>query len=270
VTSDPWPVTRNNTAQGRPGYWLLVTGHCLLVTGCAVTPLTNKIDVSEDPFVIGVGEGADSLTDLFAAPAGGGAFVRLTFNRAEERGPRLAPDGLSVAYLRHARGSPEWSVVVLDLVNNAEHSAVVPREAGEPVGLGWSASGDRLVVQAAGFLATRAPGPIRLEPADSTAADSIVHERLGPEGEGLIRRCGSDFCVVVGDSVTPLGPGRSGVIRWGADSMGYFVEGSFEVRPLGGGYARRPAWKDLPSGLRDLTYHGGAQVTTRTGVSGRR
>jgi hypothetical protein len=247
-----------------------LTSHLLLLTACAVTPLTNKIDVGEDPFVIGVGEGPDSLTDLFAAPAGGGAFVRLTFNRAEERGPRLAPDGLSVAYLRHARGSPEWSVVVLDLVNNAEHSAVLPREAGEPVALGWSASGDRLAVQARGYLATRAPGPIRLEPADSAAADSIVQQRLGPAGEGLIRPCGSNFCVVVGDSVTPLEPGLRGVMRWGPDSMGYFVAGSFEVRPLGRGYARRPAWKNLPSGLSDLSYHGGVQVTTRTGVSGRR
>jgi len=251
------------------GHRLLVTGYWLLVTGCAVTPLTNKINVGEDPFVIGVGEGADSLTDLFAAPAGGGEFVRLTFNRAEERGPRLSPDGLSVAYLRHARGSPDWTVVLLDLVGNAEHSAKLPREAGEPVALGWTASGDRVVVQARGYYVTRAIGPILLRPSDSASSDSVVHERLGPEREGMIRPCGGDLCVAVGDSVTSLGPGNTGAIRWGTDSVGYFSGGNFEVRPLGGGHPRRPSWKALPSRLRDLTYHGG-QVTTRTGVSGRR
>jgi len=219
--------------------------------------------------VIGVGEGADSLTDLFAAPAGGGEFARLTFNRAEERGPRLSPDGLSVAYLRHARGSPDWSLVLLDLVGNAEHSAELPREAGEPVALGWSPNGDRVVVQAHGYFVTPARGPILLQRADSAVADSSVPERLGPEREGAIRPCGSELCVAVGDSLTSLGPGNTGAIRWGADSVGYFTGGSFEVRPLGGGHPRRPAWKGLPSRLRELTYHSG-QVTTRTGVSGRR
>jgi len=253
------------------GYRLLVTGYWLLVTGCAVTPLTNKIDVGEDPFVIGVGEGPDSLTDLFAAPAGGGAFVRLTFNRAEERGPRLSPDGLIVAYLRHSKAGSDWSLVLLDLVRNTEHSTRVPSDAGEPVGLGWSPAGDRIAVQAGRYLTTRAPGPIVLEPIDSIAGDSLVRERLGAEREGMIRACaaGGGLCVVVGDAVTPLGPERTGAIRWGGDSLGYFTGGNFEVRPLTGGYARRPTWTGLPTHLRELTYHGG-QVTTRSGVSGRR
>ena len=253
------------------GYRLLVTGYWLLVTSCVVTPLTNKIDVGEDPFVIGVGEGPDSLTDLFAAPAGGGAFVRLTFNRAEERGPRLSPDGLMVAYLRHSKAGSDWSLVLLDLVRNTERSAPIPSDAGEPVRLGWSAEGDRIAVQAGRYLTTRAPGPIVLEPLDSIAGDSLVRERLGAEREGMIRVCdaGGGLCVVVGDAVTPLGPERTGAIRWGADSLGYFTGANFEVRPLTGGYARRPTWTGLPSHLRELTYHGG-QVTTRTGVSGRR
>src|SRR5262245_22691242 len=254
------------------GNWLRVTGHVvLLLAACAVTPLTNKIDVGEDPFVIGVGEGPDSLTDLFAAPAGGGAFARLTFNRAEEQGPKLSPDGLMVAYLRHSKGGSDWSLVLLDLIRNGEQSAPIPKDAGEPVGLGWSPAGDRIVVQAGRYLTTRAPGPIVLEPIDSIPGDSVVGERLGGDRRGVIRACanGGGLCVVVGDAVTPLGAERSGVIRWGADSLGYFEGKTFEVRPLAGGYARKPAWTGLPSRLRELTYHEG-QVTTRTGVSGRR
>lgn len=242
-----------------------------LLAACVVTPLTNKINVGEDPFVIGVGEGPDSLTDLFAVPAGGGAFVRLTFNRAEEQSPKLSPDGLVVAYLRHSKGGTDWSLVLLDLVRNTEHSAAIPATAGVPVGLGWSPAGDRLVVQAGRYLTTRAPGPILLEPIDSVPGDSLVRERLGPDRQGVIRACpgGRGLCVVVGDAVTPLGAERTGVIRWGADSLGYFEGETFEVRPLAAGYARKPAWTGLPSHLRELTYHEG-QVTTRTGVSGRR
>jgi len=242
-----------------------------LATACSVTPLTNKINVGEDPFVIGVGEGPDSLTDLFAAPAGGGAFVRLTFNRAEEQSPKLSPDGLAVAYLRHSKGGTDWSLVLLDLVRNTEHSAPIPEAAGKPVGLGWSPAGDRLVVQTAHYLATRVPGPIVLEPIDSIPGDSLLRERLGADRQGMIRGCanGGGQCVVVGDAVTPLGAERTGVIRWGDDSLGYFEGEVFEVRPLAAGHARKPAWTGLPAHLRELTYHEG-QVTTRTGVSGRR
>ena len=58
--------------------WVRLTSHVSLLTGltaCAVTPLSNRIRVGEEPFVIGVGEGSDAMTDLFAAPAGGGAFA---------------------------------------------------------------------------------------------------------------------------------------------------------------------------------------------------
>jgi hypothetical protein len=244
------------------------------LTSCAVTPLTNKIAVGEEAFVIAVAKGSDSMTDLFAAPAGGGDFVRLTFNRAEERGPRLAPEGTRVAYLRRPRDGGPWTLVILDLLSNAEQSAALPVEAGMPEQLGWDA--DRSVVLRAtgGYFRTAVPpAPLRLAlvtPDAAARADSATRELLGPVGEGLVRPCATGLCVVVGDSITPLGAGVSGAVRWGADSVGYFSSGTFEVRPLGGGYPRRPGWKARPSGLRELSYHPGAQVTTRTGVSGRR
>jgi len=241
---------------------------------CNITPLTNKIAVGEDPFVIGVGEGQDSVTDLFAAPAAGGNFVRLTFNRAEERRPRLGPDGTRVAYLRRPRESPLWSLVILDLRSNAERSVPLPAAAGEPLELGWGEEGTTIVVHANSYLRTVAPpAALHLEPVKPeslAAAQSATRERLGPGDEGFVRPCGAELCAVVGDSVTPLGPGLTGAVRWGTDSVGYWSAGSFEVRPLRGGRPRRPAWKALPARLRQLSYHGGAQETTRTGVSGRR
>jgi hypothetical protein len=249
----------------------LVSAGLVLSAGCGVTPLTNKIDVGDDPFVIAVGEGPDSLTDLFAAPAGGGRFVRLTFNRAEERAPRLAPDGKHVAYLR---GAESWALVMLDLTTNGERTAPVPAEAGEPMRLGWSADGGRVTLRAASGYFSTGVAELRLMPVAPAAraeADSVTRERLGPFSDGLVGQCGeaAGLCVTVRDSVTPLGSAVTGAIRWGDDSVGYFRAGAFEVRPLGGGRTRKPIWDGAPARLRELTYHPG-QVTTRTGVSGRR
>lgn len=233
-----------------------------LVTAC-VSPLTNKIAVGEEPFVIGVGEGPDSATDLFAAPAGGGNFVRLTFNRAEERAPRLSPDGVRVAFLRRAPGSSRWTLVILDLRGHGEHSAPLPADAGEPERVGWSADGQRVAVRAQGYYETAAPpGKVTLtrSAADPVRADSLTAELLGEPPRGRVERCpDGTSCIRSGSGeLSPLGPAVSGVIRWGGDSVGYFSNGSFEVRPLGGGRIRQPAWKALPSRLRELSYHPGA------------
>jgi hypothetical protein len=248
---------------GRTGHGLLVTGHWLLLTACNVTPLSNKIAIGDEPFVIAVGEGQDSLTDLFAAPAGGGTFARLTFNRAEERMPRLAPDGRSVAYLRRTANQVSWTLVVLDLLSDSERSSALPLGAGGPEGIGWSKDGRSVLLRAHGYYTmAREPRGAALVPVDTAhwaQADSATRELLGPGEQGVVRPCGAELCVVVGDSVTPLGPGVTGAMRWGPDSVGYFAEGWFEVRSLSGGYPRRPAWKAAPSRLRFITYNAGVR-----------
>ena len=236
----------------------------ILLAACNVTPLTNKIDVGNDPFVIGVGEGADSLTDLWAAPAGAGSFARLTFNRAEERAPRLAPEGRRVAYLRRTRGDPRWFLVFLDLASNAERALALPGDAGEPERPGWSADGARVVLRIGGaYYATAtppAPGNlVRLGPEEHAAADSLTRERLGPAHEGLVESCEATLCVRVAGLVTSLGPAVRGAVRWGPDSVGYFRGDGFAVRPLGGGRARLLDWKAAPAGLRELTHHPGVR-----------
>ncbi len=258
------------------GFWLVVTGHWVLLTGCGVTPLTNRIQVGEEAFVIAVGEGPDGQTDLFAAPAGGGAFTRLTFNRPEERFPRISPDGKAVAFLRAARGDhgPPWSLVVLNLNTNAERSTPLPKEAGEPERLGWSRDGTRVVVSAQGYFVLAAPpgaaGLVRF-PADSLAlADSLSRQLLGDPPQGIVREClNGALCILAGTGeTTVLDTAARDAVRWGADSVGYFLPGGFEVRPLAGGHSRRPAWAGAPSRLRQLTHHPGSQVTTSSGVSG--
>jgi hypothetical protein len=236
-----------------------------LLASCAVSPLTNKINAGEEAFVIGVGEGADSLTDLYAAPAGGGRFIRLTFNRPEERFPKLSPDGSTVAFLRTAgsqKGSP-WSLVVFNLWNSSESSAPLPADAGQPERLGWSPDGRQIVVRAGGLFVT--PGPpdplalTAIPPGSAVQADSFSRERLGDPPRGLIRECADrGLCVFVeGGGMTPLDTEATGAVRWGSDSLGYFLPGGFEVRPLSGGRPRRPVWSGAPDRFRQLTHHPG-------------
>lgn len=236
---------------------LFLTGSC-----ASVTPLTNKIRVGEEPFVIGVGEGPDGQTDLYAAPARGGSFVRLTFTRSEERFPKLSPAGTSVAFLRRsALGEGPWSLVLLDLLNNREMTSPLPRAGGEPVALGWSPDGGALVVRGAGYLMTPAPPRVlwlRGVPLDSIGwADSATAELLGEPVAARIAPCPEGFCAIAAERDTTRLEGVSGPIRWGKDSVGYFIESRWEIRPLAGGRTRRPEWSLAPSHLRELTYHSG-------------
>lgn len=245
-----------------------LTSYLSLLTACAITPLTNRIDVGNDPFVIGVGEGPDGNTDLFAALAGGGAFVRLTFTAAEERAPRLAPEGTRVGFLRRqAEGdATRWIVVALDLKSSVERTAPLPEFAAEPERLGWSADGTKLLLKAGGLFEMD-PGsgavPLRRIPVDALSpADPGTAEVLGAPPMGMVVECpGGGVCIAARTGeITPLGSGVRQAVRWGADSVGYFVaDGSFEVRPLAGGRSRRPDWTGMPRALRSITHHPGVR-----------
>ncbi len=226
--------------------------------------------------MIAVGEGSDGQTDLYAAPAGGGTFTRLTYNRPEERWPKISPDGGMVAFLRPAGGvrGPPWSLVILNLLTNGERVTPLPSDAGEPERLGWSGDGQRVIVSAQGyFLSAAAPAAAAFSrfPAESLAmADSLSRERLGDPPRGILRECvNGGLCILAATGeLTRLDSAARDAVRWGPDSVGYFLPGGFEVRPLAGGHSRQPTWVGAPAGLRQLTHHPGAQVTTSSGVSG--
>jgi hypothetical protein len=232
--------------------------------------------VGEEPFVIAVGEGPDGRTDLFAAPAGGGVFTRLTFTRPEERFPHISPGGTAVAYLRSGEGtgSARWSLVIQNLLTNAEAIVPLPAAAGDPQRLGWDRGGKRVVLRAQGFFVTGAP-PERAElvpfPRDSLAlADSLTTEQLGDPPQAMVEQCadGRECIRARSGEVSELDLNATGAVRWGGDSVGYFLPEGFEVRPLRGGHPRRPVWTGTPERLRQLSYHAGPQVTTSRGVSG--
>jgi len=234
-----------------------------VVQGCAVTPLTNKIGPGEDAFVIVVGEGGDGSTDLFAAPATGGAFHQLTFNRLVESLPTLAPNGKSVALIRRrdSLDSGPTELVVLDLMTMAEASAALPPGT-RPERIGWSRDGGAIYVGGSAAYATPSPPRrIALErvPADSAAlADSLTRPLLGDPVFAIVRECGDGApCVAVGEQTTSLGTDARDPFRWGTNAVAYVRQGAIEIRPLGGGRARRPTWTNAPADLRQPTHHPG-------------
>ncbi|MGQ0703866.1 MAG: TolB family protein [Gemmatimonadales bacterium] len=258
--------------MGRMFGFSLFTFHFSLFTSCGVTPLTNKIRVGEEPFVIAVGEGSDSATDLFAAPASGGSFVRLTFTRAEELAPRLSPRGSSVAFLRRAEPSSDrWSLVVLDLLTNREETAPIPQGAGKPQATGWTADGSQVLVKTWGQLASPAPPRalwLRVVPLDSSAwADSLTGQLLGEPPSARVGVCkvpDTGYCIFAANGeMTRLDSGVTDPIRWGPDSLAYITASGLLIRPLAGGRARLPNWSAQPSRLRDFTYHPGKSVSSQ-------
>jgi hypothetical protein len=204
-----------------------------------------------------VGEGSDSMTDLYAAPARGGVWSRVTFNRGVERLPKLSPDGIRVAFLRRSSDGDPWSFVVLDLQNNREVSAPVPKAVGEPAAIGWAGDGTQVLVRGAGSLVSPAPPRalwLRSVSLDSVRwADTATSELLGDPPSARIAACPEGSCVVSGSDTTRL-EGATGPIRWGADSLAYMGSTGWEIRPLAGGRVRRPEWTAMPARLRELTY----------------
>ena len=240
----------------------------LVLAGCGVTPVTNKISPGEDPFVIAVAEGPDGATDLFAAQTGGGPFYRLTFSRPAEWAPRISPAGTAVAFMRARRegDSTEAELVVYDLVSGRERRGAVPSAAGAIGRLGWNRAGDTVYLGGNGSWQTA------LHPVDPTPvpdslrsrADSALDRLLGSPAFGRIDRCQGEACVVTpaGDT-TRLGADVLEAIRWGPDSLALIRASGLEVRSLGGGRPRVPLWTSIPPGFRTPTYHPGEDASAR-------
>ncbi len=233
----------------------------VLVTlaGCAVTPITNRLKPGEEALVVVVGEGSDGATDLFAAPAEGGQFFQLTFTRAPESNPKLAPSGTLLAFVRQG-GESKPELVVFDLLGGTER---VLRLDAAPVRLGWFPGGDTVAVAMASGVRTVALGSGTLGAmAAGARADSLSYDRVGKPAFGSIRPCrAGGLCVMSdGGEETTLAAGAADGCRWGDRALAYIREGKIEVRPLGGGRIRQPTWTRAPAHLRQPTHQPGSET----------
>lgn len=241
---------------------------CLMgLAGCrgTLSPLSNKLKVGEEAYIVFVADGEDGLGDLFAAAPVSGSTFQVTFTRLDERAPALAPDGATVAFLR-SRGTadPGVSLVFLNLINGAERHIAAPAGA---EALRWSADGSALLARSGARLYRTAapPQPLAIEPvpdSDRPRLDSLFRVLLGAPPLGEARSCanGAGVCawLTSGDTLL-LSAGGSEPLAWGSDSVGYLEDGALVVRPLAGGRTRSIRWSSVAH-FRQPSWFAGTRV----------
>lgn len=239
----------------------------ILAAGCrgSLSPLSNKLKVGEESYVIVAADGEDGKGDLFAAAPASGTPFQVTFTRVDERAPVLSRDGALLAFLRSATpaDSTGTSVVILNLLNGAERRTEAP---GGTDALRWAPDGSALFARTPmGLFRTPAPpAPLafaQVAEAERPAADSLFLVLLGDPPAGEARPCadGSGVCawLASGDTVRLSATG-SDPLGWAGDSVGYFEDGTLTIRPLVGGKTRVIRWERL-SHPRQPTWFAGTR-----------
>jgi hypothetical protein len=241
----------------------------LLLGGCrgSLSPLSNKIEVGKDPYMVFVADGEGGVGDLFASPLQGETQFQVTFSRVDERLPALSPDGSMVIFVRSRLPgvTAEVSVVAMNLLSGAERRMPLP--AGfVPEATAWSADGLHIYVRGTtGVLAAAAPPAQGLFAAVDTVelrgADSALAVLLGDPPLAVVAACatGSGICARLGnDSLVTVAAGGEHPARWPGDSIVYLEQNAWTIRPLAGGKTRVLHWLHGPNRIRELTTFRGA------------
>ena len=224
------------------------------------------MEIGRDPYAVFVGGGPNS--DLYAVRPEGGPPVRVTFTNVAELAPALSPDGGALAFLRGASlsDSTPATIWVMNLLSGSERELVLPQGAGRPIDVGWEPDGQSLIVAARKglyrFMAPPAdPDPRPVPVAERVRAESTLAVLLGDPVFTRVVPCKKtrrDLCVV--------GPtGRPGLlaqavrdpVRWGGDSVAFFVGDRLQVRPLGPGRGRMLMMSQAPERPRGMTFFEG-------------
>jgi hypothetical protein len=236
------------------------------LTACRVSmsPLQNRLAPGEEPFAVFVATGEAGLGDLYAVRADGGTTFPITYTRVREMTPSLSPAGTALAFIREATaGDPaSRSVVVMNLLNGGER--VLPPSEAPAEAVAWSADGNLLYVRTgSGTLVAAAPPAepaLRLlDRAEALHADSAFAVLLGTPAFGRAVDCPEGgVCVLLanGERSAFATDGR-GAVRWGSDSVGYFVGTGFTVRPLGPGRSRELSLTPPRADPREMTFFPG-------------
>jgi hypothetical protein len=238
----------------------------LLLVACrgSLSPLSNRLQVGQEPYVIFVADGESGAGDLFASGPGGGTVFQVTFTRVDERLPALSPDGTMLAFVRSlSPGSVARQVlVVMNLLNGAERQEEL--EAPFPDAIAWSVDGRDLYVRSGDVLFQTAAPPrslgIALVPAEvRAAAESALSVLLGDPPLAEAVPCdGGGVCARFGDGTRqPITASGAEPARWMGDSIAYREERNWVIRPLAGGRPRTLRVSRDLGHLRSLTVFGG-------------
>jgi hypothetical protein len=223
------------------------------------------MEVGQDPYAVFVA-GAGPNSDLYAVRAEGGAPVRITFSNIAELAPALSPDGDRLAFLRGTslRDSTPASIWVMNLLTGSERELILPKNAGRPIRVGWEPGGKSLIVSDAKGLyrfsaSPASPDPRQIAPADRSRAESSLAVLLGDPVFARVISCerAADLCIAGDSGATLLARDARDPVRWGGDSVAFFVGDAVEIRPLGPGRPRQLAWSNRPKQPRGMTFFPG-------------
>ena len=256
------------TVHRSPFTLFLASLFTLFLVACDPTlpPLRGQMEIGRDPYAVFVGgEGPNS--DLYAVRPNGGLPVRITFTNVAELAPALSPDGGGLAFLRGAslRDSTPTSIWVMNLLSGSERELVLPKGAGRPIDVGWEPDGKSLIVSASKglyrFDAPPAdPDPRPVPAAERVRAESTLAVLLGDPVFTRVVPCKTrrDLCVV-GATGRPglLAQAVQDPVRWGGDSVAFFVGDRLQIRPLGPGRPRILMMSKAPERPRGMTFFEG-------------
>jgi hypothetical protein len=245
-------------------YTFPLTSYLLPLTSCGtLPPLRGKIDVGHESFAVFVG-GNGLNGDLYAVRADGGPTMPITFTTVAELRPSLSPGGTEVAFLRgrSLRDSTPASVWVLNLLNGAERELRLPKGASAPERVAWSGDGGSVIVRTdSGSYRINAPprasNPMEVAPADQAAAESSLAVLIGDPVFARVIPCQrpEDLCVVPRSGKPAiLAQAAHDPVRWGPDSVAFFVGELLQIRPLARGRPRLLNWSGVPAMPRQMTF----------------
>jgi hypothetical protein len=239
----------------------LVLAGLVLVVACrgTLSPLSNKLEIGQESYIVFAADGEDGVGDLFASSPGGGTAWQITFSRVDERLPALSPDGVMLAFDRGRLpgDTTARSVVVMNLLNGAERQ-VVASGLLRPRAIAWSADGERIVVRTESGVVTVPAPPASAEPVAADAEDSAqLAVMLGdpPEAEARICSGGLGVCVALRDGrEVVLDSAAVSPVAWYGDSVAYSRSGGWVVHPLAGGHTRLLEWDHEVVNPRSITH----------------
>ena len=245
-------------------YVLPLTSYLLPLTACGtLPPLRGKIDVGHESFAIFVG-GNGLNGDLYAVRADGGPAIPITFTTVAELRPSLSPGGTEVAFLRgrSLRDSVPATIWVMNLLNGAERELRLPKGAAAPERVAWTRDGGSVLVSAGeGRYRINAPpepsNPVEVPPEDRAAAESSLAVLIGDPVFARVIPCErpEDLCLVPRNGRTGiLAQAASDPVRWGPDSVAFFVGELLQIRPLARGRPRLLNWSEVPARPRQMTF----------------
>jgi len=233
----------------------------ILVAACrgSLSPLSNKVEIGEESYIVFAADGEDGVGDLFASPPGGGTAWQITFSRVDERLPALSPDGVMLAFDRGRLpgDTATRSVVVMNLLNGAERRVVAPGVL-QPSAIAWSADGKRIVVRSGSSVVTVPAPPASGEPAAADSGDRArLDVQLGDPPVAEARNCsgGAGVCVALPDGrEVVLDSAATSPVAWYGDSVAYVRSGGWVIHPLAGGHTRLLEWGDEVVHPRSITH----------------